>query len=284
MDEADHPWCAVRTFRTLAQANDHALVAVALGYQCRVIHSTQGGMYVLETEQVPDARLLGEWNDFEQEILDNNPDSGDVSSNLTTRHWSSLIAWMVAVMIAFIWQHRHPALAQQFVCSSIDLVENHQWWRALTALFLHADFGHLMGNVLCAILFAPFVSRHYGAWFSWIWILLSGSLGNGINALCHYPESFFSLGSSTAIFSALGLLTASGISDLWRLQPRPRWPRLSMPLFAGIALLGLWGNSPDPLTDVAGHVCGFLVGLCMGLFVNIALQHQSPDATGSEPF
>jgi membrane associated rhomboid family serine protease len=279
--DTDVAWIAVRTFASLEMANEHALVALAMGESCRVVHAQEQSGFLLETEFSPSPRLRQEWLAYDQENHAEPTSEIDDSPADSSQRWWSLALWMSAVMAAFLWQHRHPELASWLVSSSTGLVEKHQWWRPFTALFLHADLGHLMGNLLTAVFFTPFVGRHFGAWRGWAWILLSGALGNALNAYLSYPQSFSSLGASTAIFSALGLLTASGIADLWRLSPRPSLTRLSTPLLAGIALLGLLGNSPDPLTDVSGHVCGFLMGLAVGLVVR-AWQPHTVSATAGE--
>ncbi len=278
--ESEQEWFAVQSFSSLEQANEHALVALALGHSCRVIPLPERDAFQLETEEEPTPRLRREWLAYEQE--NQSETEVDIESiDDSSQRWWSYMLWMTAVMSAFWWQHRNPQLAENFTSTSIGLVEKHQWWRPITALFLHADIGHLMGNLFTALLFTPFVSRQFGAWRAWIWILLCGALGNALNAYLTYPQSFSSIGASTAVFAALGLLTASGVIDLWRLRPRPSLTRLGTPLCAGIALLGLIGNSPDPLTDVAGHVCGFLTGLSVGLVVR-AWPAQAPQASARE--
>lgn len=277
--ESEQEWVAVQSFSSLEKANEHALVALAMGHGCRVIPVPEHDAFQLETEQDPPVRLWREWQAYEQENQSEASIDIDPSDDSSQRWWSYML-WMTAVMSAFWWQHRHPHLAEHFVSSSIGLVEKHQWWRPFTALFLHADIGHLMGNLFTALLFTPFVSRQFGAWRAWVWILLCGALGNALNAQLTYPQSFSSIGASTAVFAALGLLTASGVIDLWRLRPRPSVTRLGTPLSAGVALLGLIGNSPDPLTDVSGHVCGFLIGLVVGLVVRAWQPHAVPATAG----
>src|SRR5205809_421801 len=69
-----------------------------------------------------------------------------------------------------------------------------QWWRTVTALTLHADASHLAANLATGLLFAAFVIPRLGAGFTWLAILLSGALGNALNAWGYRGESHDSIG------------------------------------------------------------------------------------------
>jgi membrane associated rhomboid family serine protease len=134
-------------------------------------------------------------------------------------------------------------------------------WRALTALTLHADTIHLLGNVAFGALFTYFVGRYLGGGVGWIAILASGALGNALNGWLTGPDHR-SIGASTAVFGALGLLSAF----TWRRGfPRgtTRRSRLA-PVVAGIALLAFTGTAGQN-TDLGAHLLGFAVGFLIGL-------------------
>jgi membrane associated rhomboid family serine protease len=82
-----------------------------------------------------------------------------------------------------------------------------EWWRPLTALSLHADAGHLLGNAAFGSFFGYTVARYLGNGFGWLAIVASGALGNLINGLVSGADHR-SIGASTAVFAALGLLSA----------------------------------------------------------------------------
>jgi membrane associated rhomboid family serine protease len=88
--------------------------------------------------------------------------------------------------------------------------------------------------------------------------LLTGACGNWATALWYGP-GHASIGASTAIFGALGLLTAPGS---WRRTSRwPAWVAVA----ASLALLGMLGSSRE--SDVVAHLFGWLSGLTLGLVV-----------------
>ncbi len=138
-------------------------------------------------------------------------------------------------------------------------VRSGQWWRAVTALVLHRDTLHLMSNALFGSIFGYLVAKNIGGGAAWLAILASGSLGNLANAYTR-PVEHTSIGVSTAVFGALGLLIAQAI------QPKSvttsPWQRFS-PLVGGLILFFYLGIG-DEQTDTAAHFYGLLSGLLIG--------------------
>lgn len=138
-----------------------------------------------------------------------------------------------------------------------------EWWRTVTALTLHGDIAHLIGNSLFGALFGLLVGRYLGSGFGWLLILLCGALGNGLNAWLR-PDDFRAIGASTATFAALAI----GGGYVWRRGYfRGRgWQRAFAPVFAAIAMLAFTGVG-DEDTDVLAHFTGFVCGLVAGVLV-----------------
>jgi membrane associated rhomboid family serine protease len=148
------------------------------------------------------------------------------------------------------------------------MVLSGEWWRAVTALTLHGDVVHLVSNLVSGLGFAFFVARFFGAASGWCLILLAGAMGNALNAWVQYPEGHLSIGASTAVFGALGIMTGVGMWAAWG-QPGKSWtftPWL-LPAFGGLTLLGLLGigDGMSGTIDVAAHISGFLCGGLLGL-------------------
>jgi membrane associated rhomboid family serine protease len=138
-----------------------------------------------------------------------------------------------------------------------------EWWRPITALMLHADAPHLLGNLLFGSFFAYSVCVYFGAGFGWLAIISAGALGNLANGILAGPDHL-SIGASTAVFGALGLLSAY----LWRrgfpahMSRRERFA----PVIAGIGLLAFTGTG-GVNTDIGAHLLGFLAGFGGGLVI-----------------
>jgi membrane associated rhomboid family serine protease len=143
---------------------------------------------------------------------------------------------------------------------SLDAGARGEWWRAVTALTLHLDQEHLLGNVLFGAVAGIAASRLLGPGVAWASILGAAALANYAEILIS-PITHRAVGASTAVFAALGML--SGMAWRQRLTLRERlWYRWA-PLIAGICLLTLLGAGSAHV-DVLGHALGFLFGLGVG--------------------
>jgi membrane associated rhomboid family serine protease len=135
-------------------------------------------------------------------------------------------------------------------------------WRALTALTLHVDAAHVVGNALSAAIIATWLCRRLGNGVGLAVLLAAGALGNVLNALWH-GGGHRSVGASTALFGALGAL--SGLEAGRRFWAGVSVERAWLPLAAGLALLAMLGTGRG--SDVGAHVFGLLCGACLGLLL-----------------
>lgn len=138
-----------------------------------------------------------------------------------------------------------------------------EWWRAVTALTLHVDQEHLLGNLLFGMAAGVLAGRMFGPGFAWLCILVTGAAANYLDMLIS-PVGHRAVGASTAVFAALGLLAGFGWGQRfdWRERRLYRWA----PLFAGICLLALLGAGNEHV-DVLGHVLGFAAGIAAGVLL-----------------
>jgi membrane associated rhomboid family serine protease len=134
-----------------------------------------------------------------------------------------------------------------------------QWWRTVTALTLHADGLHLLGNLTIGGGFIVLLCRTLGSGLGWSLLLASGTLGNLLNAWVQSPRHH-SVGASTTVFGAVGLLAAINLFSN-RQKLRRRW---YLPLAAALALLALLGSEGEN-TDLGAHLFGFAAGIGLGL-------------------
>jgi membrane associated rhomboid family serine protease len=139
-------------------------------------------------------------------------------------------------------------------------IQDGQWWRAATALGLHADADHLIGNLVFGAIFVFLAAELLGWGLALAGIVFGGTLGNLINGLVQNPEHS-SIGASTSVFAAVGLLAAYTWSlHVTRLN---RW----VPLGGGIAVLafiGMGGERTDYIAHIAGFASGCLLGFAFG--------------------
>jgi membrane associated rhomboid family serine protease len=132
-----------------------------------------------------------------------------------------------------------------------------QWWRLITALTLHADSVHLLGNIFFGGLLVYSLCRHLGSGIAWFSVLLIGALANGLNVFFH-DDLYHSVGFSTAVFGMVGML--SGM----RLRRIGGWQEMVLALGSAASLLALMGSSGER-TDLGAHFWGVVVGLLAGI-------------------
>jgi rhomboid protease GluP len=118
------------------------------------------------------------------------------------------------------------------------------------------------------VVFGLLVSQYIGSGAAWFSILLAGAVGNAINAYL-YQTLHLSIGASTMVFGALGMLGIFALNDRhsYAQQGIRRWA----PLLATLALLGFLGTSGER-TDIMAHLTGYLSGCITSLIWMSALR------------
>jgi rhomboid protease GluP len=149
-----------------------------------------------------------------------------------------------------IWFERGSADAERIVAG--------EWWRTVTALTLHADAPHVIGNALASVVLVGAVSQQLGPGVGLCVLLLAGAGGNALTAAAHGTHHD-SVGASTAMFGAIGILGATRVARGRRRAARKPW----MIVAASLALLALLGTSPG--SDLLAHLFGLLLGGVLGL-------------------
>ncbi|EYF05317.1 rhomboid family intramembrane serine protease [Chondromyces apiculatus] len=198
------------------------------------------------------------------------------------RHPQSAFAAMVFAALALFFTITGPAAGASAWfrrgTAVADMMLQTEPWRAVTALTLHADTAHVLGNVISGTIFGSAVQRRLGPGGAALAIVTSGALGNVANALWHrgvLGQGHASIGASTAVFGAIGLLvTTQLLLDRTHAAGMKRtiWQRVA-PVVGGLALLGALGASPR--ADLGAHLFGLLVGGVIGLAAGLGLRGKA---------
>jgi rhomboid protease GluP len=131
-------------------------------------------------------------------------------------------------------------------------VFNGEVWRLFTAMFIHADITHIVGNMLFLLIFGLRAEKMFDLKEYFFIYFLSGLTGDFLSLLS--GPNTVSIGASGAIF---GIIGASII-----------YPRRAIGQSIATALLYsfflLIINSISPDVDVFAHLGGLLIGLFVG--------------------
>jgi membrane associated rhomboid family serine protease len=144
-------------------------------------------------------------------------------------------------------------------------------WQAVTALTLHADEMHVLGNAISGTIFLSAVHRRLGGGVGTLAVLVAGAAGNALNAVWHGP-GHHSLGASTAVLAAVGVLATTQLVLNRQLSGRG-WMGWVAPILGGLALLGAIGSKPG--SDLFAHLWGLVAGMVVGLVAGFAVRGRT---------
>jgi len=174
------------------------------------------------------------------------------------------LCWALVAIASFRAQAEWAWWTERGAMDARAMAEGGEWWRAVTALFLHADAGHLTANLVSGVFAFAAVVTTLGIVRGWMAIGGAAAVGNLVVAAAHAGSDYRSLGASTAVFAALGVLVGRAVRVAMRVQRGRRWRAALLPLATGVAVLGLYGAG-EQRVDVLAHVAGFGAGVIAGL-------------------
>ena len=149
------------------------------------------------------------------------------------------------------------------------IVHNHEVWRAVTALTLHADVMHVAGNAVASLIFVSALGRWLGGGLAVLATLLAGVAGNLLTAYI-YKTSHNVVGASTSTFGALGVLGGLQFVRRFRLRTVGRMRRALLGIAAALGLLAMLGMGER--SDVVAHATGLGFGVLFGALLGLGLK------------
>jgi len=246
------------------QAEEYAVVLAASGIPYR-LEATDAGwvLMVAARDAVPAVDALAAYDE-------ENRDGAPIDALLPAYGETWIGALIAALLVGFfavtgpperasIWFDQGSASAQQILAGEL--------WRTVTALTLHANVAHVLGNAVACMVLVTAVTWWLGPGVGTWLVLLAGAGGNALTALAHRAP-YASIGASTAVFGALGILAV--LQFVARRQRRVVGRKAWVVIAAILALLGTLGT--DPQSDVLAHFFGLLVGGVLGIGVALALR------------
>ncbi len=257
--------CAVSS---RGQADEYALVLVAIGLAPR-IRARDGGLVVtVRGDEAERARsAIDEWT------LEHQDDPPKNQAPPPPLDFQPGITLSIALLAVFLVSGPRQAGGPWFESGSADAARilAGDLFRTVTALTLHADLPHLLSNVLAGTLFLAAVCGMLGAGIGSLLVLLAGAAGNYANAML-YGSHHISVGASTAVFAAVGIL--GGVGVVRRRRQGFAGGRAWLPFAAAFGLLAMTGMSPR--TDLSAHFFGFFAGCMAGPLAGWAFPEPPP--------
>ena len=146
-------------------------------------------------------------------------------------------------------------------CFEPLIVENHEYWRLLTACFMHFGMAHLVNNMLVLFALGDIVERELGHLKYLLMYLICGVGANIFSVWYNMRTADYAIsaGASGAVFGVMGMLLWMVIRQGGAFSGLPL-NRLILSIALSI-YLGTVDGGVDVAAHAGGLLCGFL--LCM---------------------
>ena len=217
------------------------------------------------------------------------------SRNRNVLRWATPLLF-ASLWFAFLWVAMRPAathssLMLNWGALSGDLSAPEAWMagvrdgsalRLFTALFLHADWAHLLGNLVFLLIFGLPAERSMGPWRFLLLFLIGGAFSNLAAALSIGAPDRVIIGASGAVSAVIGAYLA--------LFPRaklgvvvPLGLFLEFVKAPASLLIGIWALLQVIFAYIgpafgavawSAHIAGFLFGVVFALFVRAAIARR----------
>jgi membrane associated rhomboid family serine protease len=211
------------------------------------------------------------------------------------------LRWAVPLLVAitwaaFLWSISRPtdawrSLWMNWGALSTGLDNPQDGWAALrdgsalrlfTALFLHADWSHLLGNLVFLLIFGLPAERVLGPWRLLLLFLLGGAASNLAALYVMGTPGQTIIGASGAVSALLGtylaLFPGARLGVVLPLGLFLEFVRAPAFLLIGVwaALQVVFAYIGPSFGQVAwsAHLAGFLFGIVYGLYVRAAIARR----------
>ncbi len=264
----------IARYERLKDAREHGLALSARG----ITHSIgrEGEIWLLRVALVDAPFAMEELHAYDAELKTSDVAAPE-EAVVRPRLWTLPLVALVVVGGAVLQAELGSPWKEAGVLSAQRVVAQGEWWRVVTALTLHGDVPHVLANLWVGLLFGGLLVPAFGQGVAWLSVLVAGAAGNALTALVYWPQEHQSLGASTAVFGALGLLVGDALWLLLRRRSGRSWWRWMLPLGAGLCLLAYLGAGEGKTSvDVMAHLWGFAAGMPLGFCVSAFRPAHAP--------
>jgi len=170
---------------------------------------------------------------------------------------------VVAFVLQLATEGRDNSLFQMGAMHGYSVALGDDYWRLLTAAFLHGGFLHIAFNMYALYLFGPFVERALGTW-RFVVAYLTMAVASSVFVYWLTEPQIPTIGASGAVFGLFGMA-------LVLLIRAKQDVRTLLVLLAINGFISLQGN-----ISWQGHLGGFVTGLVLGAAVAYAPRGRRP--------
>ncbi len=152
-----------------------------------------------------------------------------------------------------------------------------QWWRVITANFLHINLFHLLMNMAGLWFLGQWVETTWGTSRFLLVYAISGigaMLTVALVAIATHAQPLVVVGASGAIMGLLGVVCAILLRG-WQ-QHHARMAGRQLQFIFTIIALQVMFDLLNPETSMVGHISGLILGFIAGYMLSMVRSHQKP--------
>ncbi|MEK7475159.1 MAG: rhomboid family intramembrane serine protease [Candidatus Coatesbacteria bacterium] len=173
-----------------------------------------------------------------------------------------LIAVMTAIHAGLFTECAETENMRLFRAGAAHSEMHGQWWRTIAPMYLHANWSHLIGNMVALLEFGRGVEGLFGAGWMMALFVATGVCGEWMT---WFMEAHgIGIGASGAVFGMAGVLAAVYLFRHQRLSIRYRSHVFVGGAFAALQLLEGLSNPVSGINNWA-HLGGFVGGFAIGV-------------------
>ncbi|HEY5851396.1 MAG TPA: rhomboid family intramembrane serine protease [Lysobacter sp.] len=201
------------------------------------------------------------------------------------------ILWLCFIGVELLPDSQQRRLLLEWGALSGGLTSAQEWWSSLrsgvllrlfTALFLHADWAHLLGNLVFLLIFGLPAERAMGPWRLLMLFLLGGAVANLAAVIAIGTPDRLIIGASGAVSALIGaylaLFPSAKLGVVVPLGLFLQFVKMPAPLLIGVwALLQLLFTFIGPAFGAvawSAHLAGFAFGGAFALLARAGIARR----------
>ncbi len=202
-----------------------------------------------------------------------------MSNNKNITYWliaANVIIWIMGFLQSADGMFSNlPLTAEAGGIYAPDIVSGGQWYRLLTAMFLHDGFSHVASNMISLFLLGKMMEQMMGSWRFTLTYFIAGIGGNIVVLywdLMH-GEYFLTLGASGAILGLLGAMLAVSVNK----NDGIPGVGVGRALIACVLMLVPTSSNVSMTAHLGGFISGFAAAYLIGTIFPRFRKHQNID-------
>lgn len=178
----------------------------------------------------------------------------------------AIVNILIYIVLMFVNNKTYEDVMMKFSINWKYIMNNGQWYRIISSMFLHWDTNHLVNNMITLCAVGTYLEKMIGR--KWIIIsyfvtgILAGLTSIGYNM--KLEQEVYAAGASGAIFGLIGILLAVLVMS------KGRGDKISGRRLLIYVILVVWSQISDTQVDNAAHIGGILAGIITGMVYTLS--------------